>query len=135
MADLSDQFRIPPQNSHGLSKLLGFQCCQILPSVFWGILQSLAASLRSGTSDMRGEINLAHNEIVGMKSVDPIFFGRVLWEVFKIECNNYVGTAEYGRRQNMAIIGIRELHRRDQLFVSLNQAVRNVGVHELASSL
>ena len=74
-------------------------------------------------------------KVVGMEDVDPVWRDRLFWKVSQVAGNDHVTTSDYGRGENMAVVGVGKVEGGDQRFVSSDQAIPCRLVHPIACAL
>lgn len=70
-----------------------------------------------------------------MPGLDPIVSQLVGREVGEVTGNNNVGPAPDRRGQDVPVVRVGQVKRRDQVFVPRHQAVADVRIHQVADSL
>jgi len=134
-ASRSNEFRALPQGGCSLCHPLSFQSLQVLGNGLRRILETFALSLCGGADDMRCQVELIRHEVVGMQSFDAILGESVGREIGQIESHDDIGPGPDRGREDVAIIRIRQLQSRDEVFVAGDKAVADMGIHQVAGPL
>ena len=77
----------------------------------------------------------AANEVIGMLCFQPMRREPVRWKIPQVEGHDYAGTTVDRRRQNMAVAEVREVEFRDESFVTRNDRLGKVLVHDRTGAL
>ena len=74
-------------------------------------------------------------EVVWVQLLDPVRLEGFFGEVLQVLRHDHIASADDSRRQDMTVIEVREVERRDQGYVACNQAISCCLVHEISCPL
>jgi len=92
-------------------------------------------ALCSSTDDVRSQIELEPQKVVGVPGFDPIAFQVFLGKILEVEGHDDVGACVDGGCQNVPVRWIWQHDSLDEGLVVRHKAIPDVSIHQLAGSL
>ena len=131
----SNQLRESPQARHRLSHTLRGKGGEILLHILGRVLEAGPVSFGCGADDMRCQVELIDQEVVGMPDLDPIGLQGCSRKILQVERHDEVGPCADGRSQNMPIVRVRQCDGIDERLVTCNKAIPDMSIHQVSGSL
>lgn len=92
-------------------------------------------ALCSSTDDVRSQIDLEPQEVVGVPGFNSIAFQFLLRKILEVEGHDDVGACVDGRCQNVPVRWIWQRDSLDEGLVVRHKAITDVSIHQLTGSL
>ena len=123
-----------PQPFEELRKWKAGECFQVFVCGFRRVFQSCAESFYGVEDLVLCQIKLIDKEVVWMLSLNAEDFQLFVGEVTKVHGDDRPSFRDDGCGENMSVVRIRQFKAVDEMFVSVDKAIGNGLIHQVASS-